>query len=110
MRPRKVSPPALSGALWMRLANQPTLRGYHAQLYGLMGWTSYHRLPQLRCPTLVLHGREDQLIPPANGELLAQRIAGAQLVELADASHWIHTDQPDRTVAALQAFTRKNAA
>ena len=89
----------------LRLANQPSLRGYQAQLYGLMGWTSYHRLPLLRCPTLVLHGREDQLIPPANGELLAQRIAGAQLVELADASHWIHTDQPGRTVAALQAFT-----
>jgi 3-oxoadipate enol-lactonase len=88
----------------VRLANVPTPRGYQAQLYGLMGWTSYSRLPQLRCPTLVLHGQQDLLIPPQNGRLLAARITNAELVELADASHWIHTDQLDATAAAVDAF------
>ena len=88
----------------VRLANYPTQRGYQAQLYGLMGWTTYSRLPQLRCPTLVLHGRQDQLIPPQNGRLLASRIPDAELVELADASHWIHTDQLDATASAIQKF------
>ena len=90
----------------IRLANFPTLRGYKAQLYGLMGWSSYSRLPQLRCPTLVLHGNEDELIPPANGATLAQRIVNARLLEIDGASHWIHSDQLAKTAAAVLAFTR----
>ena len=88
----------------VRIANYPARRGYQAQLHGLIGWTSYPRLPALRCPTLVLHGDEDRLIPPANSDVLARQIPGATLVKLARASHWLHTDQLDKTVAAVQAF------
>ena len=88
----------------VRLANYPTLRGYQAQLYGLMGWSSYSRLPVLKCRILVLHGSEDQLIPPSNGRLLAGRVPKAELVELDKASHWSQTDQTDRTVATVQDF------
>ena len=91
----------------VRLANYPTLRGYQAQLYGLIGWSSYSRLPSLRCPTLVIHGREDRLIPPRNGRLLAARIPGAELLEFDAASHWIHSDQPQRTAGAVEAFIGK---
>ncbi len=91
----------------VRLANYPVLRGYQAQLYGLMGWSSYLRLPEIACRTLVLHGLEDQLIPPANGRLLAQRIPGAQLIEMADASHWIPSDQLDATFNAVRSFLGK---
>jgi pimeloyl-ACP methyl ester carboxylesterase len=91
----------------VRLANYPTSRGYQAQLYGLMGWSSWNNLPALTCPTLVLHGRDDQLIPPDNGSVLAERIPGAALIELDRASHWIHTDQLDQTVAAVQDFINK---
>jgi 3-oxoadipate enol-lactonase len=92
----------------VRLAYHPMLRGYQAQLYGLIGWTSYGRLPELKRPTPILHGKEDQLIPPANGRLLASRIAGARLVELDDASHWLHTDQLDATVELVQNFIARN--
>ena len=94
----------------VRLANVPEPRGYQAQLYGLMGWSSYSRLPQLQCPTLVLHGQQDLLIPPQNGRLLASRIAHAELVELPDASHWLHTDQLEATVGAVQQFIHKQSA
>lgn len=88
----------------VRLTSYPTLRGYQAQLYGLMGWSSYHHLPRLRCPTLVLHGLEDRLIPPDNARTLARRIAGARLVEMPAASHWLHSDQPERTAAEVLTF------
>lgn len=88
----------------VRLSSYPTPRGYQAQLYGLMGWTSWHRLPGLRCPTLVLHGEQDQLIPPANGELLARRIPGARLQRFAQASHWLHSDQPQAMARAVSDF------
>jgi len=88
----------------VRLADYPTLRGYQAQLYGLMGWSSYSKLPRLSCPTLVLHGQEDRLIPPANAHILVERIAGATAIELEGASHWLHSDQPARTAEAVQDF------
>ena len=88
----------------VRLASYPTRRGYQAQLYGLLGWTSYGHLPDLRCPTLVLHGTEDQLIPPGNGALLARRIPSAVLVEIEGASHWLHTDQPEKTASLVHDF------
>ena len=87
----------------VRLAHSPTLRGYHAQLYALIGWQAYLDLPRLRVPTLVMHGLQDELIPPTNGRLLASRIEGARLVELEQASHWITTDQTERCVSELLA-------
>ena len=86
----------------VRLAHTPTLRGYRAQLYALIGWQAYLDLPKLRVPTLVMHGLQDALIPPANGRLLASRIEGARLVELERASHWLTTDQTERCVSEMQ--------
>jgi pimeloyl-ACP methyl ester carboxylesterase len=37
-------------------------------------------LSTLRVPTLVLHGREDRVIPVASGEAIARRIPGARLI------------------------------
>jgi 3-oxoadipate enol-lactonase len=49
----------------------------------------------IRAPTLVLHGTEDVLIPPANGERLAAAIPGAELALWPDAAHLYFTDAPD---------------
>ncbi len=86
----------------VRLANMPSARDYLAQLHGLIYWSVYARLPQIAVPTLVMHGLQDELIPPANGRLLAQRIAKARLVEIAHASHWLMTDANAECIAALQ--------
>ncbi|MBF6592690.1 MAG: alpha/beta hydrolase, partial [Ktedonobacterales bacterium] len=45
------------------------------------------RLAWVRCPTLVLWGEHDRLIPPIYGETLRQRIPGAQLVMLEGTGH-----------------------
>src|SRR3954470_6373700 len=39
-------------------------------------------LPTIRVPTLVLHHRDDEYIPPAQGRYIAERIPGAKYVEL----------------------------
>lgn len=43
--------------------------------------------PRLRCPTLALHGRGDQLMPFEEGRLLASLIPGARFVPLATPNH-----------------------
>jgi 3-oxoadipate enol-lactonase len=86
----------------LRLAHQPSSRGYEAQLYGLIGWSAWLELPRLRCPTLVMHGLQDELILPANARLLVKRIRDAELIELPDASHWLMTDNNATVVGALR--------
>lgn len=88
----------------VRIANHPGKRDYEAQLYGLIGWSSFGRLPRIECPTLVMHGQEDRLIPPQNGRILCEHIPGAQLVELKNASHWLHSDQPRRVASEIKQF------
>jgi pimeloyl-ACP methyl ester carboxylesterase len=44
-------------------------------------------LPLVTCPTLVIWGALDPLVPLADGELMARGITGARLVVLTDAAH-----------------------
>ena len=72
---------------------------YSAQLAAATGHDA--RVGEIRAPTLVVHGVEDVLIPPANGERLAAAIPGAELSLWPGAAHLYFTDEPevDRYVA-----------
>jgi pimeloyl-ACP methyl ester carboxylesterase/DNA-binding CsgD family transcriptional regulator len=51
-------------------------------------------LPQVRTPTLVLHARDDEVIPVAEGRLLASGIPGAEFVELDSRNHILLEHEP----------------
>lgn len=87
-----------------RRAWLPTPEGYNAQLQAILGWQSYDRLPQIQAPTLVIHGKNDRLVPAGNGELIASRLPGARLVLLDAANHMFITDQPEASVSAVLDF------
>lgn len=93
----------------LRLEWYPTAEGYLNQLQGIMAWEAYSRLPQIAAPTLVIHGEGDQLIPAANGKLVAERIPHAKLVLIPHASHIFPTDQPEITDQALLSFLSEQA-
>jgi 3-oxoadipate enol-lactonase len=40
---------------------------------------AWERLPAITAPTLILHGTDDQVVPPANAHLLVGRIPGSEL-------------------------------
>jgi pimeloyl-ACP methyl ester carboxylesterase len=46
-----------------------------------------HVLPAIRVPTLVMHGRDDEVVPVEVGRYVADRIPGARLIELPDTGH-----------------------
>jgi pimeloyl-ACP methyl ester carboxylesterase len=51
-------------------------------------WTERHAvLSAVTAPTLVVHGSEDVLFPPAHGEALAGQIPGARLEVLPGMGH-----------------------
>jgi 3-oxoadipate enol-lactonase len=85
----------------IRLKWYPTPQGYAGQLQAIFGWEAHSRIVQITVPTLVIHGETDRLIPAANAKLIAERIPGARLVLIPQASHIFETDQ---TAAAHQAI------
>ena len=63
-------------------------------------------LPQVRCPTLVLHSRDDVRVPFEEGRLLATLIPGAKLVTIDSRNHLLLEDEPGWAVAraAIEQF------
>jgi pimeloyl-ACP methyl ester carboxylesterase len=61
-------------------------------------------LPQLEMPTLILAGEQDNVVPPANNELLAERIPNSHVVTLPGSGHLFPLEDPEATVTALVAF------
>jgi pimeloyl-ACP methyl ester carboxylesterase len=51
-------------------------------------------LSAVRAPTLVLHARDDQVCPVAEGRLLASGIPGAEFVELESDNHVLLEHEP----------------
>jgi poly(3-hydroxyalkanoate) depolymerase len=77
--------------------------GYLFQLLAMSGWTSLPWLSSLRQPTLVLTGRDDPLVPPVNGRILARLIPNARL-QMIDDGHLFMVTQPVETARTIEAF------
>jgi len=98
------SPDLIEKDLEVMKRHAPKVVGYVHQVRAIYFWDSYDRLPEIQCPTLVVHGESDQLVPPANARILADRIPGATLALIPSAGHIFPTDQPERTRAVLAQF------
>lgn len=64
------------------------------------------RLYRITCPTLVLWGAGDRLIPPAHGEAWASEVATARLTVVENCGHAIHLDQPAVFVDEVTRFLK----
>ncbi|MEW6128378.1 MAG: alpha/beta fold hydrolase [Acidobacteriota bacterium] len=94
--------------LAIRLQWNPTLEGYLGQIGAIFTWESRERLSQINVPTLVIHGETDELVPPENGQMLADLIPNARLVMIPDASHIFVTDKPESSYQAILGFLEEN--
>ncbi len=63
-------------------------------------------LPRVRTPTLVLHARNDEVVPIAEGRLMASGIPGAEFVEIDSRNHILLEQEPawQRFCEAVLAF------
>jgi poly(3-hydroxyalkanoate) depolymerase len=77
--------------------------GYLYQLLAMSGWTSLPWVWSLPQPTLVLMGRDDPLVPPINGHILAGLIPNAEL-RMIDDGHLFIVTRPAETAAVIEAF------
>jgi pimeloyl-ACP methyl ester carboxylesterase len=61
-------------------------------------------LAAIRCPALVLCGRQDALTPLDRHEEMAERIPKAKLVVIEDCGHLPPLEKPDEVTDALRAW------
>ena len=61
-------------------------------------------LEKITAPTLVVHGREDAVVPPACGLLLAKSIPDADLHLFGRCGHWVQSEQSRRFIALVRDF------
>jgi CBS domain-containing protein len=76
---------------------------YQRQLGAILGFGTHDRLPQIKAPTLILHGRKDILVPPKNGSILAEAIPNARLVYLENSAHGLVEDM-DEAINSVTGF------
>ena len=62
------------------------------------------RLGEIRCPTLIIHGREDGRVPLERAEELHRGIPESRLVVLEDCGHWPHVEKRGEFVGAVKGF------
>ena len=78
--------------------------GYVASCRAVAGVDWLDRLSTVTLPTLVIAGGRDAGATPAMAREIADRIAGAEIEIIADASHLSVTEAPDLFFAAVEAF------
>ncbi len=90
----RLSPDAISGASRI---------GYAYQILAMAGWTSLPWLWTLKQPTLILAGRDDPIVPLANGRLMARLIPNSRL-EILDEGHLFMVTRPVESAAIVEKF------
>lgn len=104
VHPSRLDDPAVIGPL-RSMALRVGRDGYVRQQQAIIGRAdSRPTLAQIRCPTLVLCGRDDQRTPLALHEEIAAGIPGARLVVLDDCGHMPPLERPQQLNDALRAW------
>jgi len=100
------TPGALDAELARILGNPhpPALEGLAAQAEAIGEFDAADRVAAIRCPTLVLSGTADALVPPEHARDLAARIRGSRLVLLERGGHDLIHENPDEVCGALLSF------
>jgi len=62
------------------------------------------RLREIQVPALIIHGREDLVVPPDRGEELHSGIVGSRIVILEKCGHWPFVERRADFVAAVTDF------
>ena len=62
------------------------------------------RLPHIQAPTLVIHGEQDGLVPPAYAEEFARMIPDARVARIAGAGHLPMVEREDEFVEIVDRF------
>jgi poly(3-hydroxyoctanoate) depolymerase len=83
---------------------RPSLLGHFVQLTAACTWTSRPWLRKLEMPVLVIAGADDQVVPVANGRMLASAVADGRLEVIEGGSHLCPIQEPVRSAQIIRDF------
>ena len=78
--------------------------GYASASRVVVGLNVTHRLSEVQCPTLLMVGELDRLLPPSASMLIHQHISGSRLEVLPGVGHFSPIEAPDLFGRTLIAF------
>ena len=81
---------------------------YRKAVHLLTTFDRRKELADIKVPTLLVAGSDDQTAPPAMMARMGQKIPGAEYVLLEGCGHLGPMDQPDKFNAALLSFLKRN--
>ena len=77
---------------------------FERQFTAIESFDTYERLPQIRAPTLLVHGDRDILVPTENAEVLRARISGSQVRIVPGVAHCFFWEKPAESAGAIVEF------
>lgn len=84
-----------------------TPEAYQRQINAILQFNTGRRLKEITHPTLVLHGTEDILLPPENGEIIAEEIPNAELKIFENIGHALFSHKNEKVPQAVLKFLRE---
>lgn len=87
------------------LRNPISEESYERQYGAIMKFDTCNRLHQIDTETLILHGKEDVLIPPENGKILNSSIPSSKLVYFENSAHGLMEEMENVVTTILQFLT-----
>ena len=81
--------------------------GFPAALQALCGYPIRERLGEIACPTLIVWGDKDRLVPVKDATAFEQLIPDARKIIYADTGHLSMLERPDRFNADVRSFFQR---
>ena len=78
--------------------------GYASSVLGFLEIDIERYLPEIKCPTLVVSGGQDILMPTDGSKVVSASVARAQHIHFEDAAHFIPYQAPDRLADEMTRF------
>jgi 3-oxoadipate enol-lactonase len=105
---KKENPQIIETVIRNYMANPPSLKGFEGQVAYVETFDTYDQLPNLTIPTLVLHGKEDKILPVENAKMLAERIPSAESYLFENAGHGVIVQEKEKWTQKVIEFLNKN--
>lgn len=91
---RAADPELVDRIVRMRLAVAQEPAGWQAQAAAGTTYDGVGSLGRISAPTLIVHGEDDQVLDPANADVLAELLADARVCRLPDVGHLAPWEAP----------------
>lgn len=104
----KKNPQIIETVIRNYMANPPSLRGFEGQVAYVETFDTYDQLPNLTTPTLILHGKEDKILPVENAKIFSEKIHSAESFLFENAGHGVIVQEKEKWTQKVIEFLKKD--